>query len=78
MLIYAATIHSGDDPQLILANSAFGRMNKIANYCRQSWADAMGNESIPLTDAAIVEKYFDEEAMGPHEYVIMYDKEEVI
>lgn len=78
MMIYPAIIRAKDDEILILGNSGINRMDRIAEWCREQWADAIDKDvPIPLTTIEIVQTYFSEENMGSHHYVTMFNPEEV-
>lgn len=76
MMIYPAIIRAKDDEYLVLGNSGLNRMDKIAEWCRDNWKDAI-DDPIPLTSLDVVKTYFSEENMGQHHYVTMFDPEEV-
>ncbi len=77
MMIYTAIIRTKHAEFLILASSATQRMGNLAEWCRENWAEAQIDFDPPASSIDVVKAYFDPENMGEHEYVTMFEPEEV-
>jgi hypothetical protein len=91
MKIFAATLHHKHGVNLYLGASDEQRTAKLADYCRRAW-DATNDHNGEnarscdgldpilgrvMTDQEVIDYYFADENMGSHEYVEMFDPEDV-
>jgi len=56
--VFTASISHRHGTNFYVARTQKGLDKKVADYCREWWAEQVGEEPVPETDSEVTERYF--------------------